>query len=56
MDSLASDDQVDKPVAVERFSKQYFDLAANFGKELGPVLQLKGKLLVILDGQAYLFN
>ncbi len=56
VDSLASDDQVDKPVAVERFSKQYFDLAANFGKELGPVLQLKGKLLVILDGKAYLFN
>ncbi len=56
VDSMASDDQVDKPMAVERFSKQYFDLAANFGKELGPVLQLKGKLLVILDGKAYLFD
>ena len=56
VDSVASVNQIDKPIAVKRFSQQYFDLAAKFSQELGAVLQWRGKVVVILEGQAYRFD
>ena len=56
VDSMASKQQRDKPVRVERFSKTYFDLAASHGKDLGPVLKLEGQVVVVLDGTAYRFE
>ncbi len=56
VDSVATEAQVARPIVVTPFSKEYFNLAARFGKELGPVLQMKGNVLVVLDGRAYRFD
>ncbi len=56
VDSVAANDQMNNPIKVKRFSKQYFDLAAIYGKQLGSVLQLTEKVIVVLEGKAYLFD
>ena len=56
VDSLATKTQVDQAMKVKRFSKQYFDLVARFDKDLGPVLRLEGKTLVVLEGKSYVFD
>ena len=56
VDSLATEAQVAQALKVKRFSRQYFDLVARFGKDLGSVLRLEGKTLIILDGNSYLFD
>ena len=56
VDSLATEAQVAQALKVKRFSKQYFDLVARFGKDLGSVLRLEGKTLIVLDGNSYLFD
>jgi hypothetical protein len=40
---------------VQRFGKQYFDLLAKYGKDLGRYLASDDEVVVVLDGQAYSF-
>jgi Ca-activated chloride channel family protein len=55
MDSALTAEQEKKIQQVERFGKQYFELLAKYGKELGKCVASDEPVVVVLDGQAYAF-
>ena len=42
-------------VTVERYSKAYFDLITKHGREMAKYLAIEGKVVVVIDDQAYSF-
>ena len=54
IDSGASDDQIAKAVELEQFSDDYFDLIGKLGERSKAFLAESTKLLVLIDGKAYL--
>ena len=54
IDSEASDEQIAKAVEMEQFSDEYFDLIRKLGERSKAFLAESTKLLVLIDGKAYL--
>ena len=55
VDSTLTEEQEKKVIEIERYSKEYFDLAAKYGKSAAKYFAQEGKVTVVLDGQAYSF-
>ncbi len=55
VDSTLTPDQEEKLQKIERFSKEYFDLAAKLDSASLKYLALDGQVVVVLEGQAYAF-
>jgi Ca-activated chloride channel family protein len=55
IDSALSEEEQQKPIRVERFSRKYFDMIEKYGRELAPYLAFDDPVLVEVEGQAYLF-
>ncbi|MDE0865917.1 MAG: VIT domain-containing protein [Rubripirellula sp.] len=54
IDSEASDEQIAKAIEMEQFSDEYFDLIGKLGERSKAFLAESTKLLVLIDGKAYL--
>jgi len=54
-DSAATADQLTKPTEIKRFSKEYFDLVSEHGKDAAQYLAIEGDVLLVLGGKAYSF-
>lgn len=52
-DAELTDEQRDAAIVVERFSDEYFQLAARFGEAAGEVLACDEAVILVLDGRAY---
>lgn len=55
IDSSITPEDEKKAVQIERYSKEYFDLATKHGKDAAKYLAIEGKVLVKLDDQTYEF-
>lgn len=56
VDADASKEQAEKPVEIEQFSKEYFDLIEKLEDQSKAYLAEESTLLVVLDGKAYLIT
>jgi Ca-activated chloride channel homolog len=55
VDSAVTADQEKKPIKIERFSKEYFDLIDKFGHDVAKYLTFDEPVVIELDGNAYTF-
>lgn len=55
VDSVTTAKQEKEAIVVKRFSKEYFDLVTQHGKDVAKYLALEGKVTLVLDGTAYSF-
>jgi len=55
VDSTATDEQLKNQKKIERFSKEYFDLAAKHGKDVAKYLAIEGKVSLRLGDEVYQF-
>ena len=53
VDSTATEKQITSAQTLQRYSKQYFELASQHGPAVGQYLSLSGTVIVVIDGQAY---
>jgi Ca-activated chloride channel family protein len=54
-DSSVTEDQLKTVKQIERYSDEYFALSQKFGKEAAKYFAIEGKVVVVLEGQAYEF-
>ncbi len=54
--TLTEAQQNAKPIEIERFSTEYFDLISKYGTEIAPYLVFEEPILVNVDQQAYLIR
>ncbi|MGC4006739.1 MAG: VWA domain-containing protein [Pirellulales bacterium] len=55
VDAAASAEQEAKPIKLERYSKEYFELVDKAGKENAKYFAIDEPVLLVLDGKAYAF-
>ena len=55
VDSALSEEQQNKPIRIERFSPEYFQLIDRFGRDVARYMTLDEPLTVELGGKAYAF-
>ncbi|MCA9269536.1 MAG: hypothetical protein KDA41_13740, partial [Planctomycetales bacterium] len=55
VDSTATAEQIKHVKKIERFSKEYFDLAARFGKDAARYLAMEGSVQLRLGDEVYEF-
>jgi Ca-activated chloride channel homolog len=55
VDSSANAEQEAKPIKIERFSKEYFELIDKHGKEVAKYLAFDEPVILVLGGTAYQF-
>ncbi len=55
IDSVATAEQEKQAKVVKRYSKEYFDLVTQHGKDVAKYLALEGKVTLVLDGKPYSF-
>jgi Ca-activated chloride channel family protein len=55
VDSSLTAEQEKNVQKIERYSKEYFDLVAKYGKDAAKYLAIEGEVTLVLDGQAYSF-
>ncbi|MHB8970787.1 MAG: VIT domain-containing protein [Pirellulaceae bacterium] len=54
-DSVLTEEQLKHLKQIERYSDEYFALSRQHGKEVAKYLALEGKIVILLDDQAYEF-
>ena len=54
-DSSVTEEQLKNVKQIERYSDEYFALSQKFGKEAAKYFAIEGKVVVVLEGQAYEF-
>jgi Ca-activated chloride channel homolog len=55
VDSAVPADQEKKPIKIERYSKEYFDLIDKFGRDVAKYLTFDDPVVIELEGKAYAF-
>ena len=53
IDSSITEEEEQQAQKIERYSREYFDLVARYGKEVSKYLAIDEPIMVQLDGQAY---